>query len=244
MKKAAERELAEFYPRDTDGARPIAYLWARTVRCEAPNCGAQIPLLRSFWLCKKAQRRRALRTKVVRPAKGEPRVEFELFTPTTEKEVRGGTVSRAKATCVCCNIVLHPDRVRAQLTAQRGGADVVFDEKGGRTGGATLLAVVTFREGQSGRHYRLPTDVDYAAVWKAQQRLKEVTATKLTDGLTQSRTNRRLLEVGPAGRKGVQRAEVRHDAMGRPVHGSPETRSLCDGFDPRFDSARIRFKNS
>src|SRR5204862_1924251 len=61
VKKAAERELAEFYPRDTDGARPIAYLWARTVRCEAPNCGAEIPLVRSFWLSKKANRRRALR---------------------------------------------------------------------------------------------------------------------------------------------------------------------------------------
>ena len=29
----AERELAEFYPKDTDGSTPIAYLWARTVRC-------------------------------------------------------------------------------------------------------------------------------------------------------------------------------------------------------------------
>src|SRR5512137_1995207 len=56
IKQAAEKELAEFYPPDPDGARPIAYLWARTVRCEAPNCGAEIPLVRSFWLCKKANR--------------------------------------------------------------------------------------------------------------------------------------------------------------------------------------------
>src|SRR5208337_4805048 len=161
----------------------IAYLWARTVRCEAPNCGADIPLMRSFWLCKKAERRRALRTKVVRPAKGEPRVEFELFTPTTEKEVRGGTVSRAKARCVCCNTVLAAERVRAQLAAQRGGADVGFDAKGKRTGDATLLAVVTLREGLSGRQYRLPMDADYAAVWKAQQRLKHVALMNRPDGL-------------------------------------------------------------
>jgi len=184
VKKAAEKELAEFYPRETDGARPIAYLWARTVRCEAPNCGAEIPLMRSFWLCKKVERRRALRTKVMRPAKGEPQVALELFTPTTEKEVRGGTVSRAKATCVCCNSVLHPDRVRTQLAVHSGGADVVFDVKGNRTGGATLLAVVTLREGQTGRHYRLPTDADYQAVCKAQQRLKEVAAKKRPDGLS------------------------------------------------------------
>ena len=40
IKRQAEKELAEFYPPDPDGARPIAYLWARTVRCEAPDCGA------------------------------------------------------------------------------------------------------------------------------------------------------------------------------------------------------------
>ena len=190
VKKAAEKELVEFYPKDPDGARPIAYLWARTVRCETPNCGAEIPLMRSFWLCKKAERRRALRTKVVRPPKGDPHVELEVFTPKTEKDVRSGTVSRAKASCVCCNAVLAPERVRAQLAAHRGGADVVFDAKASRTGGATLLAVVTMREGQAGRQYRLPTAADYAAVWKAQQRLKEVAATKPTDGLMQSRTSR------------------------------------------------------
>src|SRR5262245_50296648 len=34
VKKAAEKELGKFYPIDPDGAKPIAYLWARTVRCE------------------------------------------------------------------------------------------------------------------------------------------------------------------------------------------------------------------
>ena len=185
LKKAAEIELAEIYPRDPDGAWPIAYLWARTVRCEAPNCGAEIPLLRSFWLSKKAERRRSLKPKVVRAPKGEPRVEFEIFTPTTEKEVLSGTVSRAKATCPCCNSVLHPDRVRSQLVEQRGGADVIFDSEGKRTGGATLLAVVTLRDGQTGRNYRLPTDTDYTAVWKAFQQLKQISAINHIDGLSQ-----------------------------------------------------------
>ena len=48
IKTAAEKELADLYPADPDGATPIAYLWARTVRCEAPNCGNEIPLMRSF----------------------------------------------------------------------------------------------------------------------------------------------------------------------------------------------------
>ena len=81
IKQQAEQELADLYPKDPDGATPIAYLWARTVRCEAPNCGAEIPLMRSFWLCKKAKRKRALRHRVERREGEPPSVEFEIFEP-------------------------------------------------------------------------------------------------------------------------------------------------------------------
>ena len=183
IKQAAERELDDLYPADRDGSTPIAYLWARTVRCEAPNCGAEIPLLRSLWLAKKAvfkrergkrikvRGRQALRYRVVRPAKGPPRVELEVFEPETDKDVRAGTVTRAKAACLCCGAVLPPERVRAQLSEQRGGADVVFDGKGKRMGGARMTAVVTLKEDEPGRRYRLPTEADYAAVHEAQARL-------------------------------------------------------------------------
>jgi len=174
IKEKAEKELAEFYPKDPDGETPIAYLWARTVKCESPNCGAEIPLMRSFWLCKKANHKRALRYKVVRPKGEAPRVEFEIFEPKSDKEVPNGTVTRAKATCPCCGAVIPPDRVRAQLSEQRGGADVVFDEKGNRIGGARVTAIVTLHPGIQGRHYRLPTECDYQAVWKAQKRLKQI----------------------------------------------------------------------
>lgn len=174
IKRKAEKELADLYPRDPDDATPIAYLWARTVLCESPNCGAEIPLARSLWLCKKKDRKRALKPRVVREHDAPPRVEFEIFEPKTDKDVRAGTVSRAKATCVCCGTVLAPDRVRAQLSAQRGGADVIFDDKGRRTGGAYLLTVVTLKPAESGRHYRLPNDRDYAAVLRAQRRVAKL----------------------------------------------------------------------
>ena len=182
IKAAAEKELADLYPADPDGATPIAYLWARTVRCEAPNCGAEIPLLRSFWLCKKDKRKRALRYQVERPERETPRVAFEVFEPRAGKEVPDGTVSRARATCLCCRTVLAPERVRAQLAAARGGADVVFDERGLRVGGARMTAVVTLRSGVTGRHYRLPTEPDYAAVRRAQERVARLRAEWLRDG--------------------------------------------------------------
>ena len=174
IKAQAEKELADLYPKDPDGATPIAYLWARTVRCEAPNCGAEIPLMRSMWLCRKPKRNWALRPKVVRDDGVSPRVEFEIFEPESDREVAGGTVARARATCVCCRAVLPPERVRTQLAAQKGGADAVFDEQGNRKGGAHLTAVVTLQPDEQGRHYRLPTDADYAAVRLAQEHVVEM----------------------------------------------------------------------
>jgi hypothetical protein len=67
---------------------------------------------------------------------------------------------------------------------QRGGADVVFDEKGNRIGGARLLAVVTLKPNEQGRHYRLPAPEDYKTVWKAKKRLEEVVNKPLVNGLS------------------------------------------------------------
>ncbi len=174
VKRQVEQELAELYPSDLDGATPIAYLWARTVRCEAPNCGAEIPLMRSFWLCRNTKRKRALRHWVKRSTGTWPQIEFEVFEPKNDKDVHSGSVTRAKATCFSCGAVLPPGRVRVQLAAERGGADVVFDGNGQRVGGARLMVVVTLRPGQTGRHYRLPTSADYAVVRQAQQRVANI----------------------------------------------------------------------
>ncbi|NLH75304.1 MAG: DUF1156 domain-containing protein [Verrucomicrobia bacterium] len=171
VKEAAEKELAQFYPPDPDGSRPIAYLWARTVRCEAVGCGAEIPLVRSFWLSKKAGRKRALRYHVHRNSGKPPHLIFEVFEPKNEDDIPAGTVARANATCPCCHTVLPAARVRAQLTAQRGGADVQFDSKENRIGGAMLLAIVALRDSSAGRLYRLPTPQDYAVVCAAQKAL-------------------------------------------------------------------------
>jgi adenine-specific DNA methylase len=184
IKQQAANELAEYYPPDPDGATPIAYLWARTVRCESPNCGAEIPLVRSFWLCKKANRLRALRHEVKRPKGKPPYVEFEVFAPENEKDVPAGTVSRAKATCLACGRVLAPERVRAQLREHHGGADTIFDASANRVGGARLLALVTLNGDKVGRQYRVASDRDYQAVWSAQKAVAKLAKEKLPNGIS------------------------------------------------------------
>ncbi len=48
----AKKEIGEFYP-EVDGKKTVAYLWARTVPCQDPNCGATVPLLKTLVLCDK-----------------------------------------------------------------------------------------------------------------------------------------------------------------------------------------------
>jgi putative DNA methylase len=55
----ARRELAPFYP--SSGADPVVgYIWARTLPCQNPACGVDIPLMRQFWLAKKEKKNVAL----------------------------------------------------------------------------------------------------------------------------------------------------------------------------------------
>lgn len=218
VKEAAAAELAQFYPVGPDGDRPIAYLWARTVRCEAPNCGAEIPLIRSFWLAKKATRRWALRYRVERPEGEPPKIQFEVFQPASQAEVPRGTISDAKAMCPCCGAVLPAARVRVQLSERRGGAS-----------DARLIAVVSLREGERGRFYRLPTEADLEAVAGAAQILAERESTIQGDALTPV-PNESLNEVRPSPNARGLSAVTRYGM-----------RTFGDLYSPRQKLAHITF---
>jgi putative DNA methylase len=151
--REANCELAKFYPRDKDGAVPIAYLWARTVQCEGPNCGAEIPLVRSLWLSKKGNSKCALNLLVETKAR---RIDFEILRDYQEKEVRQGTIKKGAATCPLCGFTTANVRVRQQLAQKLGGADT-----------ARLVCLVLEKEGVPGRIYRLPNDSDTKAVQSA-----------------------------------------------------------------------------
>ncbi|GAB6163633.1 hypothetical protein JCM12298_27930 [Desulfothermus naphthae] len=58
--KEAKKEIGRFYPQDEDGFIPVGYIWARTIPCQNPTCGAEIPLMRQFWLAKKKNKKVAL----------------------------------------------------------------------------------------------------------------------------------------------------------------------------------------
>lgn len=157
VKKEAEKELAEFYPKDPDGSTPIAYLWARTITCEGPGCGAEVPLMRSLWLAKKGKRSVALK---MIPNAAEKRVEFDIVQKATK--VGDGTVRRGSATCPVCAFTTHVESVRQQMNTRGGGAS-----------DARLFCVVTTRSNEQGRFYRLPNENDLIVCSTAKEKLEE-----------------------------------------------------------------------
>jgi adenine-specific DNA methylase len=160
VKREAEKELGDFYPKDPDHATPIAYLWARTIQCEGPGCGAEVPLIRSMWLAKRAKGSVALK---IIPTPNEKRVDFEIINGAKPGDVGEGTVRRGSATCPCCGYTTPAERTRAQFKGRRGGA-----------ADARLLAVVATRSGQSGRFYRRATKNDLVAVRLAGERQRQI----------------------------------------------------------------------
>ena len=55
--KEVKKEIEKFYPPDLEGSIPVGYIWARTIPCQNPSCGAEIPLMRQYWLVKKDKKK-------------------------------------------------------------------------------------------------------------------------------------------------------------------------------------------
>ena len=151
IKEAAEKELAEFYPKDPDGATPIAYLWARTINCEGPGCGAEVPILPSRLLEKSRDRSIWINLS----GKGGS-VHITIHQGSVAEQNLNGTAKRGSVTCPCCGYTTPIARVREQLKKSGGGVKT-----------ARLLAVAVVHSKNGVRDYRLPHESDYQALAKA-----------------------------------------------------------------------------
>lgn len=135
--RALER-IGHLYPKATlpDGgeATVIAWLWARTVTCPNPACGAVMPLARSFALSRKRGKEWCVEPII---EAGSVRLDIRPGTPTVD-----GTVSRRGAQCLVCQTAAPLAYVRVEGQAGRMGRQ--------------LLAIVA--EGQRVKRYLAPDD--------------------------------------------------------------------------------------
>ena len=157
--EALNTEFDSFYLDDEANPRwvanpTVAYLWARTAACG--NCRAEIPLLKTRWLCKKAGKRVRLTMEARKDGHGvvfgvERDVPEGAGGPALRREhdkaLGAGTMSRSGAACPCCGAVATMGDLRAQ-------------GKAGRLGERMTAVVV---DAQRGKEYRLPTELELEA---------------------------------------------------------------------------------
>ncbi len=140
-------------------AKPtVAYLWARTIPCK--NCRADVPLLKTRWLCKKANKRVLL---TMEPNTNRTGVVFGIHKGVPQKggnaaqnrehdkRLGEGTMSRSGAKCPICGTI-------------HTMADIRLEGKDGNLGAVNTAVVV---EGQKGKEYRLPTNNEIELVEEA-----------------------------------------------------------------------------
>ncbi len=136
----AEAEIGHLYPADEKGNKPIAYYWARTATCSNPSCGATVPLMKQFYLCKKKDKKIFLK-----PIINGSAIDFEIESGICEYD---GWVSRGNLVCPCCGNTTDVKKVKGQFL------------KGNSS--ERILAVIW--EGREGKKYITPRKEDFGAM--------------------------------------------------------------------------------
>lgn len=167
------KKICDFYPVESseglvgkreitedEGWIPVGYFWARTITCQNPTCGAEIPLVRQFWLVRKGDKRIAYRPIV---DKVNQRVDFEILKDEQIKSSQFdpdiGTINRADAQCPVCEQITPAKIIR------RLGRDGKMGER--------MIAVALHHPAQTGKKYRLATKADTERYMKATQELEK-----------------------------------------------------------------------
>lgn len=151
--KNSGKEIEKFYPNEEGGYVPVGYIWARTIPCQKPNCDAEIPLMRQFWLAKKDNKKIALE-----PFIKNNRVEFEIVE-NPEFDPSKGTVKGAVAQCLVCSSIIDDKTTRKLFREAKSGQ--------------RMIAVVLYNPKKRGKTYRIATKKDLEPFIQAEKYLEE-----------------------------------------------------------------------
>lgn len=140
MLAMAEAEIGHLYPADENGNKPVAYYWARVARCANPSCGAEVPLLKQFYLVNKPDKKIHLF-----PVIEGKTIRFEIRKGAFEAE---GWNQHAALQCPICGNLTETKLLKQQF----------------RDGKTSEWLLATIIETKEGKEYRLPTQQELEIV--------------------------------------------------------------------------------
>lgn len=152
LKREQLLEIGDFYPVGSDSAIPVAFLWARVVTCEGPECGVEVPLLGQPVLSRSSGQ-----TVALVPTASDHQIDVDVVV--NPSSLPSPTARRGAAACPRCGFVTPAARVRIQAQT-----------KGGLP--SRMVAVVARRPGTRGLLYRAAAEADVAKAAEAELELR------------------------------------------------------------------------
>lgn len=116
IKREAEKRLSPYYSKHS-GKHPIAWLWARTVTCEGPGCGAKVPLISQTTIAKGSRKAWIEITGDQKSKEIHVAVRSGKSIPAGLKKTAGG----GHAVCPACGYTTNKERIKAQGKAGQMG---------------------------------------------------------------------------------------------------------------------------
>lgn len=136
----AGKDIGHLYE-DQEGHTIVAYIWARTAKCPNPQCGAEMPMVRQWWLANTKRKKTAIRMNMEKATK---KISFDVaHGDAVDFDPDEGTMRRGTIVCPVCGQAPSTDYLREQ------GRKDAF--------GAVSMAAIYENNGKS---YRAITDHD------------------------------------------------------------------------------------
>lgn len=148
-------QLQGFYGQENDLKSIFAYIWARTVKCEGPNCGTTVPMLRDLWIDKSKKSRFGLKLSSKGPG---TEISINILENPHQQKDATGTNRRSSATCPACHYTTPRKAIERQ--ARTIGL------------GQKLIAIAIDYGGK--RYYREPTKDDEERLNKAEKHFRQL----------------------------------------------------------------------
>lgn len=137
----AKAKIGHLYQEGKDKRPIIGYFWARTAPCSNPSCKAEIPLLKSLFLCNKKDKTVALKMNIDNATKN---IEFEIVKRKNIYQTQGTMQNRGNVLCPYCKQITPVEDLRT------AGLQGKLGEK--------LIAVIV--EDKEGKDYRIVEEKD------------------------------------------------------------------------------------
>lgn len=143
----SRREIEKFYTIQEKNSTSVGYITARTIKCQNPKCGVEIPLISSYQFVRKKGKNIS-----IWPYVSGKQLRFRIVGDGYEKVPDGfspskGTISNARAVCIACQTVVDPDTLKKLFWENKS-----YDKQ---------IVTIISKTGTSGKTYRSSNSADH-----------------------------------------------------------------------------------